>query len=380
MKHSKLAALSVLAMAAGAACAQSSVTLYGVLDTGVERISNIGAAGSSMTRMPGQSGGYLPSRWGVRGSEDLGDGLKANFVLESGVSIDKGTNNTNQGGRLFGRSAWVGLSGGWGNLSLGRQYTMYFYSLLDADPMGPAVYGLGSLDSGIPGARADNSLAYRGTWSGFSVGALYSLGRDSSGSATSQCAGEVAGDFKACKQTSIMASYNGGMWGLSGVWDEQRGGNTGTTPGAFTSSTMTDTRRGGTGFVKFGPAKVSAGLIKRTNEGAAPATIANLTSKTDLVFVQADWAVTPAVTITPLWSRLKYKDSADGSKSTLFSARVGYALSKRTSLYVTAGRMSNKGSASAGVSGGTTPADAQANAPAAGRSQTGYMVGVLHKF
>lgn len=370
MKHSKLAALSVLAMAAGAACAQSSVTLYGVLDTGVERISNIGASGTSMTRMPGQSGGYLPSRWGVRGSEDLGNGLKANFVLESGVSIDKGTNNTNQGGRLFGRSAWVGLSGGWGNLSLGRQYTMYFYSLLDADPMGPGIYGLGQLDSGIPGSRADNSLAYRGTWGGFSAGALYSLGRDAT-----NCVGEVAGDFKSCKQTSLMAKYDGGMWGVSGVWDEQRGGTGGLT--GLTTSNLTDTRRGGTAFVKLGPAKVSAGLIKRHNEGVTTTT---LTPKTDLVFVQADWAVTPAVTITPLWGRLKYKDSTDGSKSTLFSARVGYALSKRTSLYVTAGRMSNKGSATAAVSGGTVPADAQATAPAAGGSQTGYMVGVMHKF
>lgn len=370
MKHSKLAALSVLAMAAGAACAQSSVTLYGVIDTGVERITNVGGAGSSLTRMPGQSGGYLPSRWGVRGSEDLGNGTKANFVLESGFSPDKGTNNTNQGGRLFGRSAWVGLSGGWGSASVGRQYTMYFWSLLDADPMGPAVYGLGQLDPGIPGARSDNTIAYKGSWAGFTAGATYSLGRDAT-----NCAGETAGDYKGCKQYSVLAKYDAPIWGLALAFDEQRGGAGGT--GGLTNSGLTDRRRVANGYVKFGTAKVSAGLIKRDNEGVTTTT---LTPRSDLWFVEADVAITPAITITPLWARLKYKDSTDGSKSTLYSIRAGYAFTKRTSAYVTAGRMSNKGSATAGVSGGTVPADLQATGPGAGNSQNGFMVGIRHSF
>lgn len=381
MKHSKLAALSVLALAAGAACAQSSVTLYGVIDTGVERITNVGAASSSVTRMPGQSGGFLPSRWGVRGSEDLGNGLKANFVLESGFSPDKGTNSTNQGGRLFGRSAWVGLSSAQlGALSFGRQYTMYYWSLLDADPMGPAIYGLGSLDAGIPGARSDNSIAYKGTWAGFTAGATYSLGRDAvgAGATPTTCVGETAGDYKACKEYSVLAKYDASIWGVALAFDEQRGGAG--APAAFASSAQTDRRRIANGYVKFGPVKASLGLVKRNNAGATVATIANLTPRTDLWFVEADWAVTPAVTITPLWARLKYKDSADGSKSTMYSLRVGYALSKRTALYATAGRMSNKGSASAAISGGTVPADAQATAPVAGGSQNGYMIGVRHSF
>lgn len=377
MKHSKLAALSVLALAAGAACAQSSVTLYGVIDTGVERISNFQGSTNSVTRMPGQTGGLLPSRWGVRGSEDLGGGTKANFVLESGFSPDKGTNNTNQGGRLFGRAAWVGLSNAsWGSLSLGRQYNMYFWSMLNADPMGPAVYGLGGLDSAIPGARSDNSIAYKGTWAGFTAGATYSLGRDAT-----NCAGETAGDYKGCKELSVLGKYDAAIWGVALAFDEQRGGTGGTA--GLTNSSLTDRRTIGNGYVKFGPAKVSGGLIKRNNEGSTSAT---LTPKTDLVFVEADWAVTPAVTVTPLWARLKYKDSTNGSKSTLFSARVAYALSKRTAVYVIAGRMSNKGSANAGVSGGTVPPDTPVGGtptgtgPGAGLSQTGYMIGVRHSF
>jgi predicted porin len=385
MKHSKLAALSVLALAAGAACAQSSVTLYGVIDTGVERISNVGGTSSSLTRMPGQAGGILPSRWGVRGSEDLGGGTKVNFVLESGFSPDKGTNNTNQGGRLFGRAAWVGVSNAaWGSLSFGRQYTMYFWSLIDADAMGPAVYGLGSLDSGIPGARSDNTVAYKGTWAGFTAGATYSFGRDANGSTTgtppvaASCAGETAGDYKGCKEYSALLKYDASMWGVAVAYDQQRGGLGGAA--GFTGSSLTDTRRVVNGYVKLGPVKATAGLIKRNyeNTGATAA----LTPKTDLTFVEADWAVTPAVKVTPLWSQLKYKDSSNGSKASILALRATYAFSKRTSVYALTGRMSNKGSANFGVSGGTipSPADGGSTAPGAGRSQTGFMVGMFHSF
>jgi len=372
MKHSKLAALSVLALAAGAACAQSSVTLYGVIDTGVERISNYQGSTSSVTRMPGQAGGQLPSRWGVRGSEDLGNGLKANFVLESGFSPDKGTNNTNQGGRLFGRSAWVGLAGQWGQVSVGRQYTMYFWSLLDADPIGPAIYGLGSLDSGIPGSRSDNTVAYKGTFSGFTVGGTYSFGRDST-----NCVGEVAGDTKACREMSVLVKYDSAMWGVSLVNDQQRGGTGGT--GGLTLSSQTDKRTGLNGYVKLGDAKLSVGNIRRNNQGSVST---NLTPKTDLSFVEAVYAFTPSFTLDGVVARLKYKESADNSKATIYAVRGAYSLSKRTALYAMVGRISNKGSANQALSGGTVPTDTggTGTGPGAGLGQSGLYFGVRHSF
>jgi predicted porin len=128
MKKSLLA-LSVLA-ASGAAMAQSSLTLYGVADAFVGSRQTTGislnTAGSMVTAEQRQSaidsGGLNDSRWGLKGTEDLGSGLKANFVLENGFDISNGAS----AGTLFGRQAFVGLSSrDLGALSLGRQYGAY---------------------------------------------------------------------------------------------------------------------------------------------------------------------------------------------------------------------------------------------------------------
>lgn len=91
--------------------AQSSVTLYGLVDVGVEYASHASATGGSVKRLT--SGGQNTSRWGLRGSEDLGGGLKALFQLESGIVIDTGANDS----QLFRRQANVGLEGRFGRLA-----------------------------------------------------------------------------------------------------------------------------------------------------------------------------------------------------------------------------------------------------------------------
>lgn len=109
-----LIALAVLA-SSGAAMAQSTFTLYGIADVSFAREDGA----TSVNKV--NSGGVNGSRWGLRGTEDLGGGLKAVFTLESGFGIDEGVSQ--QGGRLFGRQAFAGLEGGFGSLRLGRQYT-----------------------------------------------------------------------------------------------------------------------------------------------------------------------------------------------------------------------------------------------------------------
>jgi len=379
MNEIKRAMAVMLALTAGAAYAQtpSSVTLYGVIDTGVERVSNANGTSSSLIRMPSQTGGHMGSRWGVRGTEDLGDGLKALFVLESGFAPDKGSNTTNQGGRLFGRQAFVGLGGSWGTLTLGRQYTMYLMSMIEADVIGPGVFGLGSFDPGLPGGRSDNTLAYTGRFNGFTLGAGYSLGRD----AVSACAGEVAGDAKACRQYSLMGKYDSAAWGVALSRDEQRGGPAGT--GGLNASNLSDKRTAFAGYFKpIDTLKLSAGLVKRHNQGVSTTTV---TPKSSMPFVGLTYTVVPALTVDGLWSQLKYSDSTDGSKASMVVVRATYALSKRTGVYVTSGRLSNKGSSNLSISGGATPADANVATPAAlgpgaGRSQTGFMIGVRHSF
>src|SRR5471032_1197625 len=137
MNYKTITAATMLAVSA-CAHAQSSVTLYGILDTGIELVTHADAAGDKVVRMPGITGS-MPSRWGLRGKEDLGGGLAAIFTLENGFNVRAG--DVNQGGRLFGRQAWVGLSNQYGALTFGRQYTMSFWALTDSDMLGPDIYG-----------------------------------------------------------------------------------------------------------------------------------------------------------------------------------------------------------------------------------------------
>ncbi len=119
MKKS-LIALAVLAVS-GAAMAQSTVTLYGVADAWVGS-NKIDFNGTDLSQTRMGSGGYNGTRWGLRGTEDLGGGLSANFVLEQGLTIDDGEASST---RQFHRQAFVGLSGSFGTTRFGRQYTAY---------------------------------------------------------------------------------------------------------------------------------------------------------------------------------------------------------------------------------------------------------------
>ncbi|RYF47330.1 MAG: porin [Cytophagaceae bacterium] len=126
-----LIALAALGAMAGVAHAQSTVTLYGLVDAsfGSHKTNVFNAVDGTFdnvrqTRInDGATGGLQGSRWGMRVSEDLGGGLAAIANLESGFSIDSGVSG--QGGALFGRRANVGLSGGFGTVTLGRQSTAY---------------------------------------------------------------------------------------------------------------------------------------------------------------------------------------------------------------------------------------------------------------
>ena len=365
--NAKSIALSLLTVAAASAHAQSSVTIYGILDAAVEHLSNVGASHASGQRMPGLTGGISPSRLGFRATEDLGDGLKAVFTLEQGIGIDSGT--LNQGGRSWGRQAFVGLQGGWGSLTLGRQYSMLFWSQLDADILGPAMFGSGSLDSYLPNARVDNAIAYRGSFNGLTIGATYSFGRDAVNAGPSpsgtNCACENGADSKACRQWSVLAKYDSAAWGLAAAVDEIRGG-----AGAFaglTSSTMTDRRSTLAGWVKLDQLKLGAGVIDRKNAASLA------TPKSQLWYIGASYPITTAFSLDGEVFKLDYRNTPN--KATLFAVRGVYNLSKRTAAYATAGRIDNDGALALGVSNA-----AAGNAPAAGNGQNGLAVGIRHSF
>lgn len=158
MKKS-LVALAVLGAFAGAASAQSSVTLYGLADIGFYRVDP--KAPNAATTNSIASGIQSGSRFGLRGSEDLGGGMRAVFQLENGFSVDDGT--LGQGGRLFGRWAWAGVAGSFGEFRLGRQWAMGFEMFGEVDVFGTGFNdaGLQSTMSSANAIRLDNMVAYR---------------------------------------------------------------------------------------------------------------------------------------------------------------------------------------------------------------------------
>jgi predicted porin len=171
------------ALSAGQAFAQSSVTLYGVFDTGIAYQSSAGTLGSnsggrSVVKMI--SGVWAGSRFGLKGAEDLGGGTKAIFTLEQGFTGPTGAQSTS--GLMFSRQAFVGVSNdNYGSLTAGRQYASY-YQLMSA--YSPTVWLTGSfgahpgdLDGFDTIYRANNTLLYMSpTLYGFKFSGSYSLG------------------------------------------------------------------------------------------------------------------------------------------------------------------------------------------------------------
>lgn len=158
----KLTVVAVSALACGAAHAQSSsVTLYGVIDVGLDFTNNSG--GKQLYHMQdGTYDGIYGSRWGLKGEEDLGGGLKAIFKLENGFNVVNGT--LAQGGREFGRQAWVGVSDArLGTVTLGRQYDSvvdYFQSVTMTGNWGGLAWHANDIDNSANSFRVNNAVKY----------------------------------------------------------------------------------------------------------------------------------------------------------------------------------------------------------------------------
>jgi predicted porin len=168
MKKSFLA-LAVLGAFAAGAHAQSAVTIYGLLDAGV--VVERSCDGCNVTKV--SSGVASGSRLGVRGTEDLGNGLAAIFALEAGILTDTG--RSDQDGVLFGRQAFVGFNSGVGMATIGRQYNLEYLAITDvADPFKGGMAGSATNLVGYSAKRANNSVHYASPdLQGFTVAASY---------------------------------------------------------------------------------------------------------------------------------------------------------------------------------------------------------------
>ncbi|VWC89310.1 porin [Burkholderia lata] len=339
------------------ACAQSSVTLYGIVDGGLLYLSKTQSAsgGNGGKLFAFTDSGQLPSQFGMRGTEDLGGGFSAEFRLESGIDIGNGGHN-NSNGNFFGRQAYVGLTGGFGEVKAGLQFSPFFNALFALDPVGMSNFGSSLLiyanNIGATGAFNSNALSYTTpSIAGLRGSVMLALGGE-------------AGNFSAGRQYSAGVSY---QWGGLLVDAAYYNGNPGGTIQTIPSTTIGFEGRMIGASYAFGPlmAKASFTNYKLTGTGI----------NNNVYGGGIDYALTPAVDLNGgVWYVSNRNDTS--SHALMASLGAGYFLSKATALYAQGGVVNNHGTSNLGLALGDAPTSAFAPAG----TTVGAVVGVRHFF
>ena len=353
MKKKIIASLPLLAMAAtGAAFAQSSVNLYGNIDEAVTVVDG------KNTWSGLNSGGNKDSYFGLRGSEDLGGGLKAQFVLESGIHADTG-NGDSSNGLDFKRRATVGLAGNFGEVNLGRDETAAYKAMSSYDVFNHAGIG-GSQAWGVNNAsnnddkRKSNMVGYVSpNFGGVTFAANYAFGEQSNST------------WKTKAYYDAAVSYAQGPWSATFAAEQQ---NNSDLAGVVNTRQRSYALGGG---YDFGVAKVVAAYRQTNNNPVGQAEYKNKTYS-----LGASAPVGAAGLVKASYNRYDHYDVAGLTKQKADQYSLGYEhnLSKRTALYGTYSYLKNK-------NGGTMSlvADTNATRSDSGKQQA-VQVGVRHSF
>lgn len=348
----KLIALTALATCSAVAQAQSSVTLYGLLDTTIRYSTNENAVGDNKVQMT--DGVLTGSRWGVRGVEDLGGGMKALVVLESGFAPDTGTSL--QGSRLFGRQGFVGIEDGFGKILLGRQYTIAHDALSSFEAFAFANNAIVGYQGGnYTGLRYDNTVKYSKALGDVTVNAGYTFG-------------EVAGDTSAKSAKGISATYTSGPLYVGAVYQTTNTVTSGYFNAVSAAQASKQTVWGLGGTYQFESVKLYLGYTNSKLDVAD--------YKNDVLYASFNYQMTPTTQLIGTLQHDKLKHpSADGTRLTS-ALMLDHYLSKRTDIYVEVdftklkdgwvGLANNSGLGSQNVFGND--------------KRAGVMVGVRHKF
>lgn len=358
MKKS-LIALAVLA-ASGAAMAQSSVTLYGVLDTGLT-YSKGEESVYGMTHV----GGNVNSRLGFRGVEDLGNGLKATFNLEAGMGVDDGNNymDKDSNGMAFRRTSTVGLQGSFGEVRLGRMLTSSYLAVSRYDAFGDT--GIGASLAWNPtntgyAPRTENAISYTSpNFSGFKFGAEYGFGEQ-----------QKASDKR---YIGIGAMYDNGPLSLGLGVDRLNGDTQNNTQWDENQTTW---HLGGS--YNFGVAKL-LGFYKETKFKETGLNAGNDSTKFKTFGLGVTAPVGAAGEVRASYNHYRDSDAGETLKADQLSLGYVHNLSKRTALYGTYAYLKNKNK-----DGDNLGLQLNGAMPGAGLSdsgaQHGLQVGIRHAF
>ena len=339
MKKISIAVAVGAAFAASAAHAEGSVTLYGLIDAGIAYTNNVGGSG----KVALASGNISGSRFGLRGADDLGNGLKAIFVLENGFNVNNG--QLGQNSRMFGRQAYVGLSSDrFGTFTMGRQYDdlVDFVSPLSATS---GTFG----DSGFAhpydndnlqhSVRFNNSVKFTSIdYAGFKFGGMYAFSNSQNGFALNRA--YSAGGSYTYGGLKVAAAYlqTNGSGARAGSGYANSGGavDQAEVKGNLTSDVQ---RTVGAGLnYAFGPATVGFVYTHSQFQGTNAFGLNNGSAHFDNYELNGMYAVTPALKLGVAYA---YTDAhLDGAtaygadpKWNQVNAIARYSLSKRTELY-----------------------------------------------
>lgn len=316
----------------GLAQAQTSVTMYGSVDGGIRRLTNVDAAGNDRLSM-GSNGTYNSNRIGFRGVEDLGGGFQGRFTLESGFNSGTGALD-NTANLLFNRTATVGINSPWGGVDLGRQYNVPFKIVYFYDPLSYKYPSIETAPSATAGARFNNDIQYTGTFGATTVRAEYALG-------------EVAGSTHTGSAKSVGANYLNGPWTLGGAYTLRD-------IGGFDNNHYTFG-----GAYNFGPAKVYAGFAKERQDTL------RLDTTNRYAWIGAEYKLSTTVQLIGAHYQTKNSTAGLGGKKNFSIINVAYLLSVRTNLYAGVDKSRYEGT--------LIPTTRQTD-------QTGISVGVNHLF
>ncbi len=382
----------VMAMSVGAACdvyAQSNVTIYGIVDAAIVYSSDQGGKSNTYQR----SGNLAGSRLGFRGTEDLGGGLNALFVLENGFNVDDGS--LASASTLFNRQSYVGLnSNAYGSLTAGRQYTPYYLFVGPVGPTSSLTGATGAHPGDIDGLdttiRINNSLTYTSpVFGGAQVSAQYGLG-------------EIAGSTSTGNAFSIGLKYDvNDLKFALGYLKLKNGANLGagwssTAAGSFSTSVINKGYLSAES-VQFiaGGARYKIGQLELGVNGSnvqyAPkaGSLFSNTATFNTGGLLATYQLTPLLFVSGGYSYTREKAAngiTDPAKYQQLALEQTYSLSKRTALYLLEAYQSADGKTLGAAGKGSqvnavaVVGDSQNGTPSGGRNQTVLMAGIRHSF
>jgi predicted porin len=383
---------------AGIASAQSSVTLYGIVDAGISYRSNerIGSTGaySGHSNVAATSGNLSGSRWGIKGTDQLGAGWTALFLLEDGFDITNG--KSGQNGGIFGRQAYVGIGNRqYGTITMGRQYT----SLNDFVSPVAAVslvggYGAhpGDIDDLDQTARVNNSVKYTSpTYAGFTFGAMYGFGGQP-GSLKQQNTWSVGASY-ANGPVHVGAGYERSDNSKSGADDTTAGKWQGTDDGLFNSSinegyasAQSQQIIGAGATYDFGPAIVGVNYSNVQYRSGADS-LFNGHATFNIAGVFAQWTLRPSVRLFAGYSYTRGGEvDGVGDRAQYHTVSLGaqYSLSTRSTVYLMGGYQHASGTTLDAlgnpIAATASVTDKGNGHSSAAQSQAIVSIGVRHRF